>query len=152
MDRIARQQHAKFVISVGDNFYPFGLNDSNVEQVSTSFRNVYNTNNLAHLKSLNWYAVLGNHDYRGLVDAQFKLTQSQSNWIMPARNYSSTFADGLLEIFFIDTNPMIKEYLNDATIEKEANDFIRLANETTQHLASLNETLRASTAKLNGKS
>jgi tartrate-resistant acid phosphatase type 5 len=38
-------------------------------------------------------------------------------------------------------------YLDDPTIQKDANNFFRLANQTAQHLSSLNDTLRASTAK-----
>lgn len=44
----------------GDNFYPNGLNSSDDALFSKSFTSVYSQ---PSLKSIPWYAVLGNHDY-----------------------------------------------------------------------------------------
>jgi tartrate-resistant acid phosphatase type 5 len=46
--------------NAGDNFYPNGLNSSEDALFSTSFSSVYSQ---APLRSIPWYAVLGNHDY-----------------------------------------------------------------------------------------
>ena len=48
----------KFVINVGDSFYPTGVFDENDEQWDSKWREVYS----ARVRGVPWYSVYGNHD------------------------------------------------------------------------------------------
>ena len=51
----------KFVINVGDSFYPNGVFDAEDQQWQSKWREVYSEN----LRSVPWYSVYGNHDMVG---------------------------------------------------------------------------------------
>ncbi len=107
MAKTARQRKCKFVISVGDNFYENGVQTAEDPQWQTSFENVYRD------LPLPWYAILGNHDYRGKPEAQLEYANSHPNWRMPARYYSLTQTlanDSVAQFFFVDTSPFILIY------------------------------------------
>lgn len=74
-----------FVISTGDNIYTSGVTSAQDPQWKTKFENMY-----LRYKELDipWYAVLGNHDYRGNVDAQIEYGTVNPRWNMPSRYYS----------------------------------------------------------------
>ncbi|HTX22675.1 MAG TPA: tartrate-resistant acid phosphatase type 5 family protein [Candidatus Aquilonibacter sp.] len=100
---------AKFVISVGDNFYEDGVASTDDKQWQTSFEKVYNAPSL----QVPWPVILGNHDYHGNCDAQIAYSQISRRWQMPARYFvrsekidAATTAD----FFYLDTTPMIKKY------------------------------------------
>ena len=48
----------KFIINVGDSFYPTGVFDENDEQWDSKWREVYS----ARVRGVPWYSVYGNHD------------------------------------------------------------------------------------------
>jgi hypothetical protein len=76
-----------WVISTGDNFYSFGVTSAADPQFDSSWRSVYTH---AALRGVPWYAVAGNHDYRGsLVPGQSQVAwRGDPRWRMPALNYS----------------------------------------------------------------
>eukprot|EP00045_Choanoeca_perplexa_P010532 m.107245 g.107245 ORF g.107245 m.107245 type:complete len:511 (-) comp15310_c1_seq1:756-2288(-) len=121
--------NADFIVSTGDNFYPNGLQFVGDLQSKTSFSNVYTS--LQPLQK-DWYAVLGNHDVRGSVEAQLSLNVNDSFWNMPSRYYTKTFETNSVSVqfIFIDTNLML----------------VGLESNNTHQLAWLNETLDKSTA------
>jgi len=51
----------KFIINVGDSFYPKGVVDKDDPQWDTKWRWIY----APELRSVPWYSVYGNHDYQG---------------------------------------------------------------------------------------
>ena len=107
----AQRLGARFVVSVGDNFYEDGVQSTADPKWLTSFESIYSARSL----QVPWYAALGNHDYYGGGDpqAQVDFTRHSRRWRMPARDYSFTEAspDGvLLEVFVLDTTPMIPDY------------------------------------------
>ena len=80
-----------------------------VNDWQASFEKVFHASSL----QVPWYAILGNHDYRGNCDAQVEYTKLSSRWKMPARYYkqSHVVASGITaDLFYLDTNPMIKSY------------------------------------------
>ena len=100
---------ASFVISVGDNFYEDGVASLDDPHWHQSFESVYDD-------ALPWHVVLGNHDYRGIPAMQLEYAKTHPRWIMPSRYWSQTYpvdAATKLEIFYIDTSPMIAEYEHD---------------------------------------
>lgn len=100
---------AEFVISVGDNFYPNGVASTQDHHWKSSFEEIY-TNPALYA---DWYVALGNHDYRGNVQAQIDYSNISRRWNMPDRYYSKTFelekGEKLL-LVVIDTNPFIDGY------------------------------------------
>jgi acid phosphatase len=109
MAAACKQAKARFVISVGDNFYENGVADLLDPHWQQSFENVYSAESL----QVPWYVILGNHDYHGNSEAQLQYGTRDGRWIMPARYYTKVFpldATTNAEFFFIDTSPMISEY------------------------------------------
>eukprot|EP00882_Tetradesmus_deserticola_P021775 GHRQ01023573.1.p1 GENE.GHRQ01023573.1~~GHRQ01023573.1.p1 ORF type:complete len:244 (+),score=43.27 GHRQ01023573.1:379-1110(+) len=64
MADVAQCMRPSFIISTGDNFYTHGLKSSDDAKFAKSFSDVYNQASL----QVNWYAVLGNHDYGDQID------------------------------------------------------------------------------------
>lgn len=104
---------ASFVIAAGDNFYPKGVMSVNDPSWQSSYENVYNQ----HPLFIDWYVVLGNHDYKTNADAQVAYSKVSARWHMPARYYSEKKKIGdsndYAEFFFIDSNPFQKDYYSD---------------------------------------
>lgn len=100
---------ASFIVSVGDNFYPNGVQSTQDYHWISSFENVF-TNPALYT---DWHVALGNHDYRGSVQAQIDYSNVSRRWNMPDRYYSKTFEleDGeKLLMVVMDTNPYIESY------------------------------------------
>ncbi|GAB2633098.1 purple acid phosphatase family protein [Belliella aquatica] len=113
--KTSKEIHAQFFISVGDNFYPKGVASIHDPHWHYSFEDIYK--NYAHQKE--WYSILGNHDYMGNPDAQVEYTNISRRWVMPGRYYTKDFKlkgdkNNLLQITFIDTNPLIPEFYNNS--------------------------------------
>ncbi|MCL7987231.1 metallophosphoesterase [Sphingobacterium sp. lm-10] len=100
---------ADFILSVGDNFYPDGVESTRDYHWISSFEEIYKDPSLYR----SWYVALGNHDYRGSVQAQIDYSKVSRRWNMPDRYYSKTFElkhGKKLQMIVIDTNPFIKSY------------------------------------------
>jgi len=109
MAQAAAEVRSRFVISVGDNFYPAGVRSADDPQWKTSFEDVYAAPSL----QTPWYAALGNHDYRGRPSAQIAYGRRDNRWQMPSRSYAVSGADlGIpnLDLFVLDTTPMVGDY------------------------------------------
>ncbi|WP_400261372.1 metallophosphoesterase [Sphingobacterium sp. SG20118] len=109
LGRAAITLDAEFVVSVGDNFYPSGVASTQDQHWKSSFEEIYTHPNLYK----DWYAILGNHDYRGSTKAQIDYTQVSRRWNMPSPYYKKKFEleDGsTLLMLFMDTNPFIDGY------------------------------------------
>lgn len=104
----AANRGADFVISVGDNFYENGIRSVDDRKWQSSFHDVYTAPSL----DIPWYAVLGNHDYRGSADAQVQRTDHDERWKMPGRYYFFERPVGGSDALFVflDTNPFIGKY------------------------------------------
>lgn len=104
MARVATEINSSFVISTGDNFYSSGVESIDDPQWTTTFEQVFAGASL----QTPWYAVLGNHDYRGSVAAEMNYTIRSPRWRMPARYWQQDFAaaDGGASFFFLDTFPL----------------------------------------------
>lgn len=109
MDIAAAQADAEFVATTGDNFYSNGIASIHDPYWRSSFEDVYNGPHLF----IDWYATLGNHDYRGNWQAQIDYSDISRRWQMPAQYYAKTVdvtgkAKALL--LFIDTSPLNPDY------------------------------------------
>ncbi|WP_374211883.1 purple acid phosphatase family protein [Alteromonas gilva] len=109
MDIAAYQFDAEAIISTGDNFYDNGVASVNDPYWQSSFESVYHGPHLF----LDWYVVLGNHDYRGNWQAQIDYSNISRRWNMPAQYFDKriTIPDGAsLHLVFIDTSPLNPDY------------------------------------------
>jgi len=108
MGRIGEKLDINFVVSTGDNFYDNGLSSVQDTAFVESFTKIYTAKSLQKL----WYSVLGNHDYRGNVEAQLSplLRKIDSRWICLR---SFIVNSDLTEIIFVDTTPFVNGYFPD---------------------------------------
>ncbi|KAI4329973.1 hypothetical protein MLD38_028292 [Melastoma candidum] len=143
MGRIGEELDIDFVVSTGDNFYDDGLTGEHDPNFEESFSKIYTAKSLQKP----WYTVLGNHDYRGDVEAQLSpvLRKIDSRWIC-LRSFIVNAE--LVEIFFVDTTPFVGAYF--ANFEDHTYDW-RGIKTRRSYLRSLlkdvDSALRASPAK-----
>lgn len=107
MGRIGEKLDVDFVVSTGDNFYDNGLIGKDDKAFKESFTDIYTAKSLQK----QWYSVLGNHDYRGDVEAQLSsyLREIDSRWLCLR---SFVVNAEVAEIFFVDTTPFVEEYFS----------------------------------------
>jgi len=120
MGRTAAAMGSRFTVSVGDNFYENGVTSVEDPQWESSFEQVYT----APALQTPWKVVLGNHDYRGNVQAQIDYSAHSARWQMPARYFNEVTAlpgGGTMEIFYLDTSPFIRKYLG-SSVKIEGQD------------------------------
>ncbi|RDX75535.1 Purple acid phosphatase 17 [Mucuna pruriens] len=105
MGRVAATLNIDFVISTGDNFYDDGLTGIDDPAFENSFSKIYTAKSLQK----QWYNVLGNHDYRGDVEAQLNpiLQKIDPRWICQRSFILDT---EIAEFFFVDTTPFVDKY------------------------------------------
>ncbi|KAL3692916.1 hypothetical protein R1sor_006567 [Riccia sorocarpa] len=110
MGRVGKELDVDFIVSAGDNFYKTGLKDVEDDNFDLSFTDVYTAESLQK----RWYAVLGNHDYKGDERAQVdkRLQQKDTRWFC---DYFYTIPvsvgpSSTVEFFMIDTTPMVEKY------------------------------------------
>jgi len=140
MGLAATRRRCRFIVSVGDNFYEKGVQSANDPQWKSSFEGVYTAPSLG----VPWYAILGNHDYKGRPQAQLDYAKSHPNWKMPARYFSAVEPIGdkeKVEFFFIDTSPFVEEYRNKADMREEI-----ISQDTLAQVKWLDQALSNSTA------
>ncbi|KDP38173.1 hypothetical protein JCGZ_04816 [Jatropha curcas] len=143
MGIIGEKLDIDFIISTGDNFYDNGLTGMDDPAFHESFTKIYTAPSLQK----QWYSVLGNHDYRGDVEAQLSpvLREKDSKWLCLRSFIIDT---EVAEFFMVDTTPFVEKYLH----EKEHNyDWRGLLPTREAYLSNLLEdlekALKESTAK-----
>ncbi len=142
MGRAAAEARSDFVLAIGDNFYSDGVTSVDDPLWQSVFEGVYTHPAL----QVPWYALLGNHDYRGNPQAQIDYAARSKRWRMPARYYQ--VADAALvradtDLFAIDTSPFVERYrANDGMIGSNTR-----SQDTARQLAWLDQALSQSRAK-----
>ena len=105
MERAAEERPVGFALLLGDNFYLEGVQTTEDPRWKEIFEDGFPGKALA----VPFYAVLGNHDHRGSIEAQIAYTKKSTRWKMPARWYTFTvpLKDGASAQFFaLDTQPI----------------------------------------------
>lgn len=113
MGEVAGECDAEFVAATGDTFHYLGVQSVQDPLFISNFESVYPHPEL----QIPWYPILGNHEYHGNTQAVIDYSQISRRWEMPSRYYVKHFEldnDELLDIFFIDTCPLIDKYVNDS--------------------------------------
>lgn len=109
MGRATAEARSDFVLAIGDNFYSDGVTSTDDPLWQSVFEGVYTHPAL----QVPWYALLGNHDYRGNPQAQLDYSARSKRWRMPARYYQvadASLARADTELFAIDTSPFVERY------------------------------------------
>ncbi|MEH3041469.1 MAG: metallophosphoesterase [Sphingomonas paucimobilis] len=142
MGRAAAEAPSDFVLAIGDNFYSDGVASVDDPLWQSVFEDVYTHPAL----QVPWYALLGNHDYRGNPQAQIDYARQSKRWRMPARYYQvadASLARADAELFAIDTSPFVERYrANDGMIGTNTR-----SQDTKRQLAWLDHALSQSRAK-----
>lgn len=135
MGRMGETIGPKCVIAAGDIHHFNGVASVNDPLWTTNYEQIYSHPELM----IDWFPVLGNHEYRGNTQAVLDYGQISRRWMMPSRYYTKVFnKKGLsLRVVFIDTTPLINRYRKEYITYPDA----RKQNDVAQ-LQWLDETLR----------
>ena len=108
MGHVAEQIGPEAVLALGDVHHYGGVQSVSDPLWMTNYELVYSHPELM----VDWYPVLGNHEYRGNTQAVIDYSDISRRWKMPARYYAKSFdEDGTtIKIVFIDTTPLIDKY------------------------------------------
>ncbi len=105
MERSAESRPVDLVLLLGDNFYLEGVSSLEDPLWRERFEDAFPGSKL----QVPFYAVLGNHDYRGDPDVEVAYTRKSARWRMPARWYTFTAplrGGGEVQFFALDTQPL----------------------------------------------
>lgn len=111
MGEWAGKAHIEFVAAAGDIHHFNGVASINDPLWMTNYELIYKHPELM----LNWYPVLGNHEYKGNTHAVLDYSKVSRRWVMPSRYYTKveTVNDSTsIRLVFVDTAPMIDKYRN----------------------------------------
>lgn len=108
MGLVAEEIGPDAVLALGDTHHYEGVESVADPLWMTNFELVYSHPELM----VPWYAILGNHEYRGNTGAVLDYSGVSRRWSMPARYYSKVFEDGStsVRVVFLDTPPLIDKY------------------------------------------
>ncbi|MEG0462274.1 metallophosphoesterase [Bacteroides sp.] len=108
----------EFVIAAGDVHHFEGVRSIHDPLWMTNFELIYSHPELM----IDWFPVLGNHEYRGSTQAVIDYTNVSRRWTMPARYYTRAFEEkGItVRVVWLDTAPLIDKYRNDTATYPDA--------------------------------
>ena len=96
MEQVCQEKGCDFVLGLGDNFYPAGVQGLRDPLFGNYFEAVYGPLNLP------FFTVLGNHDLKGNIEAQRLYTLVSELWRMPSYDYR--FKAGPVSLFGVNSN------------------------------------------------
>ena len=111
MTKTAMKIEPKLIVSCGDNFQVNGVASVSDPLWLTSYENIYNHPSLM----VDWFPILGNHDYCGNTQAEIDYSKISRRWRMESHYY--TFVRKINDsvsarLIFLDTPPLVSEYYN----------------------------------------
>lgn len=118
MGEVADQIGPDAVLALGDTHHYEGVQSVTDPLWMTNYELIYSHPELM----VDWYAICGNHEYRGNTQAVIDYSDVSRRWEMPSRYYTRTFADDgtTLRVVFIDTPPLIDKYRNNSDTYPDA--------------------------------
>ena len=99
------------VLALGDVHHFEGVQSVNDPLWMTNYESIYSHPELM----IDWFAICGNHEYRGNTQAAMDYSKVSRRWEMPAKYYSRTFSGkgATVKVIFLDTTPLIDKYRTD---------------------------------------
>ncbi len=96
------------VVAAGDIHHFNGVTSTSDPLWMTNYELIYSHPELM----LDWFPILGNHEYRGNTQAVLDYSKVSRRWMMPARYYTKVLEgkNTSVRIVFIDTTPLIDRY------------------------------------------
>lgn len=141
MGEVAENTDIEFIISSGDTHHYEGVRSVTDPLWMTNYELVYTHPELL----VEWYPILGNHEYRGNTQAVIDYSNISRRWCMPDRYYSKSFkteeGESVL-IVFIDTPPLIDKYRNETESYPDA-----IKQDMQKQLDWIDSTLKSATEK-----
>jgi 3',5'-cyclic AMP phosphodiesterase CpdA len=118
MGTMGEEVGPEFVLAAGDIHHFEGVRSVNDPLWMTNYELIYSHPELM----INWYPILGNHEYRGNTQAVLDYSKVSRRWNMPARYYTKAFSEEgtTVRIVWIDTAPLIDKYRNESDIYPDA--------------------------------
>ncbi len=113
MGIFAHHHDIEFVAAAGDIHHFNGVASVTDPLWMTNYELIYDHPELM----LDWYAILGNHEYRGNTQACLDYGKISRRWIMPSRYYTMVKEindSTTMRLLFIDTAPLISKYRKDS--------------------------------------
>lgn len=109
MGELAGVVKPECIISTGDTHHGNGVKSVTDDDWQEHLTDMYNHRNLA---KRDWWAIAGNHEYRGNSQALIDYSKVNPYWNMPAKYYTKVFKKGNVSIRFVmlDTTPLINRY------------------------------------------
>lgn len=113
MGNMADSLDIEFVVAAGDIHHFGGVRSTADPLWMTNYELIYSHPDLM----IDWYPILGNHEYKGNTQAVIDYSDISRRWVMPGRYYTKTIASenngddfATVQLFFIDTTPLVDEY------------------------------------------
>lgn len=109
MGLYAENAKVKFIAAAGDVHHFNGVASVHDPLWMTNFELIYTHPDLM----IDWYAICGNHEYRGNTQAVLDYSKISRRWIAPSKYYTKEFSSSgsqNLKLIFIDTPPLIDKY------------------------------------------
>ncbi len=113
MERVAREAPTHGVLYLGDNFYPKGVRSVDDPQWQYKFERLYAGK---YLGGMPFFAVVGNHDAEGVVDAQLEYARGRfgsARWQMDGpfyvRDFGRSNGNVLARAVFLDTVALLRD-------------------------------------------
>jgi len=108
MGKMGEKIGPEFVLATGDIHHFEGVRSVNDPLWMTNFELIYSHPELM----IDWFPILGNHEYRGNTQAVLDYSQISRRWSMPSRYYTKVFNEKgtSIRIVWIDTTPLINKY------------------------------------------
>ena len=109
MGEMANEIGPEFVIATGDIFHYQGVQSTTDPLWMTNYELIYQHPELM----IDWYPVLGNHEYQGNTQAVIDYTAVSRRWNMPDRYYTKVFnhkGNTSIRVVWLDTAPLITKY------------------------------------------
>ena len=109
MNDMAAKVKPMAIVATGDTHHGNGVKSIDDKHWTINFENIYS---LPRLKALDWYAAIGNHEYRGSTQALIDYSKVNPHWKMGGRYYTTVFKRGgtSIRLVIVDTTPMIGRY------------------------------------------
>lgn len=118
MGTMAEKIGPEFILATGDIHHFEGVRSVSDPLWMTNYELIYSHPELM----IDWFPVLGNHEYRGNTQAVMDYSNVSRRWTMPSRYYTKVFKEEgtSVRIVWVDTAPLIDKYREESDTYPDA--------------------------------